>query len=123
MFAPRVVEAVDVFEEGDLDLSPGVPVVGTLEKRQGLETDCPEEIDYEAGWINEEPCANRRRNTRERLWSLFAGRVGSALTKPAQQGRRKQRSRAGLRLAIQAKTGHFHSRGRCRPAQQRPEPV
>ena len=26
MFAARVVEAIDVFEEGDLDIAPGVPV-------------------------------------------------------------------------------------------------
>ncbi len=28
--------------------------VRTLEKRQGLQTGCPEEIAYEAGWINED---------------------------------------------------------------------
>ena len=26
MFAARVVEAINVFEEGDLDVTPGVPV-------------------------------------------------------------------------------------------------
>ena len=26
MFAARIVEAIDVFEEGDLDVAPGVPV-------------------------------------------------------------------------------------------------